>query len=383
MSMLFSLTLAWAVAADPSAGNEAIAFDASAFEPQPQAVPAAAPAALDAPTMTAAEFWTPWAAKHKYKLAPTADGRLLLLIPQERSKLERSQELVQKALARVDAVLPAPVSVTSAAAPVLAEDNPIPWGSADRVLDTDTMVLGLFRKPAEFAAALTALGKAFPYMAAWTTNAKGLPGCILERPLFGACVDNVPGMEEWNPDNELVHRAGQLAMIRRFGRQPVWVGLGVGWNVEFDILKSIYCFPWRNSFVWATEHSGWENDLRRRFKKQEDQPVEMADLAEIERGSFEVKDAALAWGTMRFLMRHYDAQLPSLLFEFQARRDVLGRIPTGSGKDWTMAADFELPADEQQKAFDRRVAPGVLAQAADWFRQGDHWKKPAGTPPPH
>jgi hypothetical protein len=183
-------------------------------------------------------------------------------------------------------------------------------------------------------------------------------------------------MEEWNPDNELVHRTGQLAMIRRFGRQPVWVGLGVGWNVEFDVLKSIYCFPWRNSFVWATEHGGWENDLRRTFKKRESLPLAIDELASIKRGGFEVKDAALAWGTIRFLVQHYDAQLPSLLMEMQAKRDVLGRVPTGDGKNWAMAADFELPADEQGKALEKLVTPDALKQAADWFRQGPNWKKP-------
>ena len=329
---------------------------------------------------TAADFWTGWAATRKYHLVPTKCGRMLLLVPSERLKQERSLDLVHKALARVDEILPPIAAADGKPAPsngaATTGGAPVAWGAADRALETDTMVLILCRKPADFGSALGAIGDAFPYMKAWSETAKQQPGCILERPLFGACVDNVPGMEEWNPDNELVHRAAELAMIRRFGHQPLWIGLGVGWNVEFDVLKSIYCFPWRNSFVWATEHGGWENDLRRTFKKRETQPLAIDELASIKRGGFEVKDAALAWGTIRFFVQHHGAQLPALLMELQAKRDVLGRVPTGDGKNWAMAADYELPAEEQGKLIGQLVAADALRQAGDWFRQGANWKKP-------
>lgn len=363
-------------------GSSAAAPSVSPLPPPARPLaPVASPLAGDVPPLaSAADFWSDWAAAHKYKLVPTVDGRMVLLIPAERSRLERSLELVTKSLARVDAILPPPPGRAPPAPP--APDKPLPWGSSDRVLDTDTMVLGLFRKPADFGDALDRIGAAFPYMQAWARSAKEQPGCILERPLFGACVDNVPGMQEWNPDNELVHRAAQLAVIRRFGRQPVWVGLGCGWNVEFDVLKSIYCFPWRDSFVWATEHGGWENDLRRMFKKRESEPLAIAELAAIRRGGFKVEDAARAWGTMRFLVQHYGTELPGALEQFQMRRDALARVPSADGKSWTMAADFELAAEEQGRILADTIAPDVFAQASDWFRQGANWKKPAKAQPP-
>ncbi|MBL8843242.1 MAG: hypothetical protein JNL90_17105 [Planctomycetes bacterium] len=332
------------------------------------------------PDTTAAGFWSDFAASRKYSLKALRNGDLLVLLPQEKSKPERALERIEQALARFDAILPAapPTSPPTTAQKASAASSEL-WGTSDRPLESGTMVMALFRKPADFAEALTLLGEAFPYMAAWTTSAKGQPGCILERPLFGACVDNVPGMQEWNPDNELVHRVAQLALIRRFGRQPVWVGLGVGWNVEFDVLKNIYCFPWRDSFVWATEHGGWENDLRRAWKKRGSEAVPMAELAAIKRGGFAVEDAALCWGFVRFLVRHHGERLPALLREFDAQRAVLGRVPTGDGKNWTMAADYELSAEEQQKAVVQLVAPDALQQAADWFRLGASWKKPAAA----
>ncbi len=321
---------------------------------------------------TAAGFWADWASSHKYQLKQLPGRDLLVLLPKERSKPERSFDLIERALARVDAILP----TSGATAASAAKADGALWGASDRPLDTGTMVVGLFRKPADFAAALTELGEAFPYMAAWTETAKNQPGCILERPLFGACVENVPGMQEWNPDNELVHRAAQLATIRRVGRQPVWVGLGMGWNVEFDVLKNIYCFPWRDSFVWATEHGGWENDLRRIWKKRGGESLPIAELAKVKRGGFAVEEAALCWGFVRFLAQHHGASFPSLLREFDARRAVLGRVPTGDGRNWTMAADFELPEQEQASAIAQLITPDALQQAADWFRLGPNWKKP-------
>ena len=339
--------------------------------------PHAAARARATPDTTAAGFWADFAATRKYAIKSLRNGDLLVLLPQEKSKPERALERIEQALARFDAILPAAPSATGAGDAAPSATNL--WGATDRPLDSGTMVLALFREPDDFAEALSALGEAFPYMAAWSASAKGQPGCILERPLFGACVDNVPGMEEWNPDNELVHRVAQLALIRRFGRQPVWVGLGVGWNVEFDVLKNIYCFPWRDSFVWATEHGGWENDLRRAWKKRGSEAVPMADLAAIKRGGFAVEDAAICWGFVRFLVRHHGERLPALLREFDAQRAVLGRVPTSDGRNWTMAADYELPAEDQQKAIEQLVAPDALQQAADWFRLGASWKKPAAA----
>jgi hypothetical protein len=364
----------------------------SALDSRTHAEPATHPEAAVEPVQpppdtTAAGFWADFAESRKYQLKELPGRDLLVLLPKERSKPERAFDLIERALARVDALLPQPApdaartpanSLAPSRSPATPEAAAAAelWGDADRPLDTGTMVVGLFRKPSDFAAALEALGEAFPYMASWASSAKNLPGCILERPLFGACVDNVPGMQEWSPDHELVHRAAQLATIRRSGRQPVWVGLGMGWNVEFDLLKSIYCFPWRDSFVRATEHGGWDSDLRRAFEKRKQEPVQIAELAGIKRGGFEVGDAAVAWGFVRFLARHHGERLPALLREFNARRDVLGRVPTGDGRNWTMAADFELPAEEQERLIGELVATDALQQAADWFRLGANWKKP-------
>ena len=326
-------------------------------------------------TIAAQAFWKEWAAKHDYRFLTTKDERVVLMVAGNRSKPERVLDLVERSLARVDELLP----------PVPAVDVPPPadppaapavwtWGTPDHPLDSDAIVVGLFRDPKDYASALETVAAAFPYLATWVKKGKYDPGCILVRPLFAACVDNVPGMEEWNPDNEVVHRTAQAAMWRRFGEQPIWVGLGVGWNVEFDVLKSIYCFPWRNGFVSVKEHGAWEADLRRDFSKREKQPLTMDELAAIRRGSFDSDQAALSWGTIRFLGQHHAAELPKLLVALHQLREKLGRVASEDGKSWTMAAEYELPAAEQKSAIERQVAPTAFEQASDWFRLGKKWK---------
>ena len=268
-----------------------------------------------------------------------------------------------------------PASEEDANLPPLSPDEELTWtwGAPDNPLDQDPIVLGLFQNPADYASALTQVGAAFPYLASWIEHGKKDPGCILERPLFGACVDNAPGMQEWNPDNEIVHRAAQLAMRRRFGQQPVWVGLGVGWNVEFDVLKSIYCFPWRNSFVSVHEHSGWEANLRRLFTKREKQPLLIDDLVACRRGSFDFDQTAIAAGTVHFIALAHPEALPKLMMELHLLREKLGRVSTDGGKTWTLAPEFDVPPSEQKAAIERVVASEFFEQAATYFRTG---KKP-------
>jgi hypothetical protein len=78
---------------------------------------------------------------------------------------------------------------------------------------------------------------------------------------------------------------------------------------------------------------------------------------------------------VRVLAREHPAELPDLLRELQALHDRLGRKPTPDGKGWTMAADFEVPADEQKSALERIVGPAVLQEASDSFRDGKRRKK--------
>jgi hypothetical protein len=337
------------------------------------------PRPRSAASLAAESFWKEWAAAHRYNFATSKDERVVVMLPQERSRQERALDLMERALARFDEILPPPTPPTQASPSSAASEAPWSWGAPNHRLDSDAIVFGLFRKPADYADALDLVSQTFTYLAPWAEKAKNDPGCLLLQPLFGGCVDNVPGMQEWNPENELVHRVAQLAMFRRFGHQPVWVGLGVGWNVEWDVLKTIYCFPWRNSFVSVHEHGAWEADLRRTFGKRKKEPLSMDELASCRRTQFDAGQAAEAWGTIRFLAENYPKQLPELLADLQATREKAGRKADPGGSQawssWSIPADFELSAEQQKALFDQHLAPDALEQASTYFREGKDWKK--------
>src|SRR5262249_51143046 len=160
----------------------------------------------EAATKAAQQFWKEWSSAHKYHLLASRDGRVLLLVPEHRSRSEHALELVERSLARFDEILPTPPAPPPAPAdaasqgadanvPPLSPDQEIvwTWGSPDNPLDADPIVLGVFQNPADYASALGVVGAAFPYLASWIEHGKNDPGCILERPLFGACVENAPG----------------------------------------------------------------------------------------------------------------------------------------------------------------------------------------------
>src|SRR5262245_33668654 len=362
--------------------------------------PAAPSKSHGIPFTAAEEAWKEWAAKHDYTITSSKDERVLILLPKERSKPEHALDLLEKSLKRFDEILPAPPPVKPEPPPSdgdnpPTDETPAPepappaaetsdkgwvWGGNGHPLDSDTIVFGLFRKPDDYADALGKVSTAFPFLAPWADKAKNDPGCLLLQPLFGGCVDSVPGMEEWNPDNELVHRIAALAMFRRFGHQPFWVGLGVGWNVEFDLLKTIYAFPYRNSFVSVKEHGGWEADLKRRFTSRgKKQPLAIEELASLKRGAFDAEGAARSWGMVRFLVTTYPKETPKLLQAFQILREKLGRKEDPGGTQewtsWTIAADFELAAADQKSLLDKIISPDALAQASAYFRDGKDWKK--------
>src|SRR6185369_1869419 len=156
--------------------------------------------------------WKEWATQHQYTFTWSKDERVLVMLPQERSKPERALELMEKSLKRFDEMLPPPPPPPAPPPKPIADvdmpppsdgDNPPTddphaaseapaangttagtwvWGAGDHPLDSDTIVFGLFRKPDDFADALDKVAKAFPFLAQWAAKAKEDPGCLLLQP---------------------------------------------------------------------------------------------------------------------------------------------------------------------------------------------------------
>jgi len=201
-----------------------------------------------------------------------------------------------------------------------------------------------------------------------TTGESELVGFVTADPFVGVWAEKVPGQEEWDPDNELVNRLAQLAIQRRVGRLPYWLEMGIAWNVEQQVRGSIYCFPYRAGFVWASEHRGWHTHVKKWMATRKMKAVDLDVLTAWKRGTFELDPARFAWDVVRALAEGHPDEFPralSTLAELRAKKEWK-KNPDGSEQT---IAGFELSASDQLAVLRSVFGEGVLEETADWLRK--------------
>jgi hypothetical protein len=367
------------------------------LEALPEDLPPSARAALEA--------WHAWASGLEYRLDLDPAGRLLLVTRRSNDRAPALMELAGRVLERFDRELPAPavrreVKPVEVAAkeppkpvrkePPLPEDPEDPegehpwklappkpvqvtvakpviktWGSHGQALDTQTVVVFVLKDQDDFENLLANLAERFPFLEVWTKEAKALMGFVLGDPLAGAYLETPDGVEEWDPDHELVNRLARLCLLRRFGELPNWFVQGYAWHHEIAEKGAIYCFPWRDEFVWATEHSGWHRIVKERFLKEKLAP---ADFMGWRRGKYLDAEAKASWGTCEFLVAKEAAKLPDLLDHLRVHREEHGRIQEDPN-NWRRNTEYEIPVSEQQKLFVEHLGGDYMARATQFFRQ--------------
>lgn len=365
----------------------------------PDELPASARAALEA--------WHAWAGARAYRLDLDGSGRVLILARASNDRvpalLARAVELVE----RFDRELPAPPVRLSATQPTLvaktpekpgpaAGDKPLPedpedpegahpwtlappkpapvtsaapvvttWGSQGQPLDTQTIVLFLVTDHDDFESLLRELAKRFPFLEVWSQEAEALQGFVLGDPLAGAYLERPDGVEEWNPENELVNRLARLCLLRRFGELPNWFVQGYAWHMEIALLGAVYCFPWRDEFVWATEHTGWHGIVKERYAKARLEPNEFMGW---KRGKYLEPEAKASWATCEYLVTQQAAKLPELLERLRVFREEKGRIQDDPTR-WRRNLEYEIPVSDQHRMFGEVLGPEYLDKATFFFRQ--------------
>jgi hypothetical protein len=364
----------------------------------PDELPPSARAALEA--------WHAWASAHAYRLDLDRAGRVLVLARASNDSvpalLARAVEVVE----RFDRELPAPPVRLAAAPPVLVAeapekpkpasgDAPIPedpedpegghpwklappkpapstvaapvittWGAQGQPLDTETIVLFVLTDQDDFESLLKDLAGRFPFLAAWSAEAKALHGFVLGEPLAGAYLERPEGVEEWNPENELVNRLARLCLLRRFGDLPNWFVQGYAWHAELALLGAVYCFPWRDEFVWATEHTGWHDIVKQRYLKARLKPNEFLGW---KRGKYLEPEAKASWATSEYLVAK-EKKLPELLDRLRVYREEHGRIQENPST-WRRDLEYEIPLGEQHALLTEVLGPDYLEHATFYFRQ--------------
>jgi len=366
----------------------------------PEEMPPGARAAVGA--------WREWCAAHEYRLDLDHAGRILLVSRRSNDNAPKQLALALSVVERFDQELPAPAvrrevaPLTVAAKPKeppkpARGDKPLPedpedpdggdhpwklappkpepqtsappveekWGSQGQPLDTQTMVLFIVTDQDDFEALLAKLAEAFPFLAGWVKGAEALAGFVLGDPLTAAYLENPAGVEEWNPDHELINRLARLCVLRRFAELPNWFVQGYAWHMEIALRKAVYCFPWRDEFVWASEHTGWPGLVKNQFKSESLKP---SDFLGWKRGKYLDSAAKASFGAIEFLLAKHRAELPDMLDHLRVHREEHGRTQDDPTR-WRRDTEYEIPLAEQQKILVEHLGAQYLDHATIFLRQ--------------
>jgi hypothetical protein len=391
--MTTAALLALAILAFPGGGDVPVSWKGKEHST------AALPPGLPEPTLAAIARWHGWARDAGYRMDVDGQGRVVLLTPAESTRARTHLRTLAKAEAWFDATLP--LVVPDAAGPSTGAGRPAParpvvqplpedpeapppaapkpgtaapsavaWGSGASGPDSQAAVLIVLDDVEDHAKLIDHLADTARGLDDWLAEARKQTGLTLEDPLVGAYVENAPGQEEWNGDHELVNRAVQLLVLRRFGQQPNWLLQGLAWEAEMAFDGSLYCFPFRDGFVAVTEHTGWPSDLRLSFKSRGSRPLAVEEFAGWKRGTWDPEAARIAWGLVHVLASEQaekPGRLSALLADLRLVRDELDRRPTGPST-WERFPNWSMPPARQAELLQRHHGADVLERATTAFR---------------
>jgi hypothetical protein len=245
------------------------------------------------------------------------------------------------------------------------------WGAGPWQRDTETAVLVAARDADDYGAALELLAERHEHLRGWIEQARATAGCTLESPLIAIWLLEGGGLEEYRPENELVHRLATLLVHRRFDHQPAWMLQGLAWHFEDALLDTLYCFPGRSEFVFATEHAGWDKALKSEHADVE--ALACADVIALERGRFDAGAAQRAFGAARFLAEHRADALPQVLEELRLLREEKG-IEHGTDGTWKRIPGYEPSAADVEAVLVKAAGEDVLAEMLASFRKGKGYR---------
>lgn len=320
-------------------------------------------------TLAVIEVYSEWALATGYELCLDREQRVVLFSRAKQSVQKRYARRIEGTLEAFDELF-ALQETQETREKRDTPDTPDTQAAESR----QPIVLFELADLGDYLSLLELLKQDHPYLDAWSERAKDLAGFVLEEPLAGAWLDELEGREEWNPENELIHRVAELALLERFGRLPYWLAQGTAWQLEQRLTKGIYVFPQRSSFVSVTEHTGWDKELKRSFKKRHGEPLEMAEC-DLKRLRFEPEKARVAWGLVGYLARYRPESLTLACLELARYRKANERVTAEDGS-WRKRTGFEIPLAVQAEILRRAAGADLFEEAGEAFRKGRGYRPP-------
>lgn len=312
--------------------------------------------------------WTPLAQALDYRMDLDPHLRVLCLASARHHRsVRRENDLVRGTLETFDGWMPRP---EGAAPEGEASDEVLPTAQ-----DEPPVVLVRVRDREDLRVLLAYLGERYPHLSEWVKGADEMSGFLLREPVLAAwlerCADT--GGSEWQPRNELVNRLANCLAYARFGEAPHWLVQGVAWNVELEVTHSIHSFPHRDGFVGSGEHRGWGAPLRKTFRAQGGRRLSVEDLADWERDTYDDERAALAWGTVRFLVQHHSASLGPILRDLGVYHDRHAKLHREDGT-WEWDPLFQPPASVQAHVLRRHLDEWFLEECSLYLQKGRRYQ---------
>ena len=309
-----------------------------------------------------------WISENEYHVALSGDLRVVLVTQSEEVSKKR-MELVVETLAAFDAFLAPPDRSESKETYRGGE-----WGVREHAPDAEPVVLIEFQTGLHYQTLLTSLEEADPDMETWAAAQASEPGFVDERFTATGWQEAPAGFEigqVWRSKNELVNRLSRLLLYRSYGRQPNWLTQATGWAIEQTVVGDIYCFPSRNEFVEIGEHEGWRKEINDEFKPRKKKPLQFSEFAEWQSGTWDIDEAATAWGFMHFLLQEQPDVLPAFA---EANRLAYRAGFTVDDEDgnWSTNPSFTVTPAAQLEFLTAEAGEDLLEDATDFFRR---WKK--------
>ncbi len=306
------------------------------------------PSTLPRETRAVIERYGKWAEENEYQLHLTDEGDVVLLV--RGSKRPKSEmRLIEEADAYLDSLL-------------ATEETD---GASEK--DTQPLVLIQARSQKDYNSLVDHVVAMESYLTSWSRSGKRDSGFVLQKPLCAAWMEDPPGVEEWSPENELVHRMARLRLLRSFGQLPNWVTLGVAWVAEDTLRRGIYCFPYRDSFVGVSEHSSWSKTLKQRNKKQAH--VDFALVSGWQRGTWDQDAAHYAFGVIRFFERAFPGSLTPFLTELRETYEEK-RLEHFADGTWKINTSYEVSHEDQTMLLEATFGDSVFSDMASFFKKG-------------
>ena len=316
------------------------------------------------------ELYRAWIIENDYRVSMTEDGRVIL-VTSSRKVARRRMKLVDETLEAFDQLMSPPDRAGSGEVFSRAA-----WGVGDHVPDEVPVVLVEVRKVSEYHALLSGLGQAREELSSLASLHGMRPGFSEERVTAAVWQESPLGIElgtVWRSENELVNRLARLLLFRSFGPQPTWLSVGVAWNVELDVMREIYCFPYRSGFVGIGEHGGWETELKREFKKRKADPLALEEFAGWRRNTWDEHQAQLSFGMVEYLSRHEPGVLPRAAEAFRLgyKDGFKTTHPDGS---WETNPSYQIPVEDQLEVLVDASDAELLGRATEFMSRWNRYR---------